>query len=798
LAARADDEYQKQVAIKIVKRGMDTEAIIRRFLNERQILANLDHPNIAKLLDGGTTEDGLPYFVMDYIEGLPIHVYCDTHKRSIVERLKLFQTVCSAVHYAHHHDVVHRDIKPSNILVTAEGVPKLLDFGIAKLLNPDPSFQTKETTSLLRPMTPDYASPEQIRGEPITPASDVYSLGVLLYELLTSHRPYYVKNRTPQEIERTICEEEPKKPSTAISRIEEVPAADGTNRITLTPESVSEARGDQQEKLRRHLAGDLDNMVLMALRKQPERRYASVGQFSEDIQHHLEGLPVIARKDTLWYRSAKFIRRNKASVLSAALASMILPLLGMGIYLLTGRSQIDSIAVLPFINVSADPNVEYVSDGITETLKNKLSQLPNLSVISRSSVSRFKGKELDPHAMGKSLKVQAVLTGKVVQSDDNLFISAELVDVRNNRHIWGDKYSRKLADILALQDEIARQVSDQLRRRLTGEEKKRLSKRYTENIEAYQLYLKGRYFWNKRTEKDMRKSLEYFQQAIEKDPNYALAYAGLADSYNMLARFDALPSKEGFPRGKAAALKALGIDGTLAEAHTSLAHARLFYDWDWSGAERELKRAIELNPNNTSAHQWYTSYLSAMGRHDEAIARAKRAQELDPLSLVINTMVGRTFYFARQYDQAIEQFRKTLELDPNFALAQHFLGQAYEQKGMYDEAFAVFQKGITLSGGRSQMVAFLGHAYAVSGKRGEALKTLDELKELSKRRYVGPYNVALVYAGLGEKDQAFEWLQKGYEERSSELLWLAVIPGFDSLRSDPRFADLLRRMGLPP
>ncbi len=380
LAVRADQAYQKQVAIKILKRGMDSEAIIRRFRNERQILATLDDPNIAKLLDGGTTEDGLPYFVMDYVDGLPINSYCDTHRLSIAERLKLFRTVCSAVHYAHQKQVVHRDLKPGNIFVTAEGVPKLLDFGIAKVLHPEPPFETVESTATgLRPMTPNYASPEQVRGGTITPSSDVYSLGVLLYELLTGHHPYRIKSLTLQEIERVICEEEPERPSIAISRVEEVPGSDGTSGTTITPESVSEARSDQPEKLRRKLEGDLDNILLMAMRKEPERRYASVEHFSEDIRRHLEGQPVIARKDALWYRSAKFIRRKKAHLLTAALTAVILVLAGVGIYLLTARSEIDSLAVLPFVNASADPSMEYLSDGITETLMNKLSQLPNLS-----------------------------------------------------------------------------------------------------------------------------------------------------------------------------------------------------------------------------------------------------------------------------------------------------------------------------------------------------------------------------------------------------------------------------------
>jgi eukaryotic-like serine/threonine-protein kinase len=797
LAFRADDEYQKQVAIKLIKRGMDTDSIIRRFRNERQILANLDHPNIARLIDGGTTEDGLTYFIMDHVEGLPIDAYCDAHKLSIVERLKLFRTVCSAVEYAHQHHVIHRDLKPSNILVTVEGVAKLLDFGIAKVLNPEPPFQTVESVGL-GPMTPDYASPEQVRGETITPASDVYSLGVLLYELLTGHRPYRIKSRTPQEIERVICEEEPEKPSQAIGCIEEVPGSDGTSEITITPESVSATRDGQPEKLRRYLAGDVDKILLMALRKESERRYPSVEEFSEDICRHLEGQPVIARKDALYYRSTKFIKRNKATFIAVALTAVILVIAAIALSLLTARSQIASIAVLPFVNASADPNMEYLSDGITETLMNKLSQLPNLKVLSRTSVFHYKGKEQDPQAVGKSLNVQAVITGKVVQSDDSLSISAELVDVQNNRHLWGDRYTRKLAEILVLQEEITRQISDQLRTRLSGEEKKRLAKRYTENTQAYQLYLKGRYFWNKRTEKDLKKAIEYFEQTIAIDPTYALAYAGLADSYALFgfSLYAALSPREADQKAESAALKALEIDDTLAEAHTALGLIQFRSKWNWLKAESEFKRAIELNPNYALAYQYYALVLASVERQDEALSTIKRAQELEPVSFILNAAVARHLYWARQYDQAIEQLRKTLELDPNFMAAHFRLGLVYEQKGMYEEAIAQFSKARTISENNPFVIAGLGHVYGLSGNRKKAQELISELKELSKRRYVSAYDMAVIYSGLGERDQAFAWLEKAYQERAGSLVYLKVEPVFDPIRSDRRFADLLRRVGI--
>jgi len=375
LAVRADDQYQKQVAIKLVKRGMDTEAIIGRFHNEQQILANLDHPNITRLIDAGTTEDGLSYFIMDYVEGLPIDVYCDTHHLSTAERLKLFRTACSAVHHAHQQRVIHRDLKPSNILVTAAGVVKLLDFGIAKVLRPEPHAGTAECTGMgLRPMTPEYASPDQVRGEALTPASDVYSLGVLLYVLLTGRRPYRIEGRTPQEIERAITDEAPEKPSAAVMKDGGRRAEGGKRKALL---SVLRPRPSSLKEL----TGDLDNIVLMALRKEPERRYASAEQFSEDIGRHLEGLPVIARKDTLAYRSGKFIRRNKAGVLAAtAILWLVMALMGVGIYLRPRGERgiekaIASLAVLPLENLSSDPAQEYFADGLSEALMTDLAQV---------------------------------------------------------------------------------------------------------------------------------------------------------------------------------------------------------------------------------------------------------------------------------------------------------------------------------------------------------------------------------------------------------------------------------------
>jgi TolB-like protein len=491
------------------------------------------------------------------------------------------------------------------------------------------------------------------------------------------------------------------------------------------------------------------------------------------------------------------IKRHRTSV-AAVLAILFIVIAGM-VYatFVGGGKAIDSVAVLPFTNAGADPNTDYLSDGMTESIIYSLSQLPSLKVMSRSSVFRYKGKDTDPQAVGRELGVRAVMTGRVNQRGDNLSVSAELVDARDNRLLWGQQYNRKLSDIFTVQEEIAKEISEKLRVRLTGEEKKQLTKRYTENTEAYQLYLKGLYYWNKRAAEGYKKAVELFEQAIEKDPSYALAYAGLADCYNVLSSYGISSPKESFPKARAAATRALEIDEGLAEAHTSLAFLRYWYDWNWLGAEDEFKKALELNPNYVTAHQWYALELAAMGRMDEALREIKRAQELDPLALIVNVNAGWILYHARQYDQAIVQHRKSLDMDPTFARAHWAISEPYTQEQKYQQAITELLTARQLDD-RPILLAVLGHVYAVSGKRTDAQKIVNELKESSKRTYVDPYFLAEIYTALGERDRAFEELERAYEQRSSWLIWLKVEPKFDSLRPDARFADLVRRIGLEP
>jgi TolB-like protein/Tfp pilus assembly protein PilF len=522
---------------------------------------------------------------------------------------------------------------------------------------------------------------------------------------------------------------------------------------------------------------ELERIINKVLEKDRNLRYQTASDLRADLQ-----------------RLKRDIDSGREAALRAVAPSLRpgLPTRSAGV-----RRGIDSLAVLPLTNSSGDPDAEYLSDGITESLINNLSQLPRLRVTPRSMVFRYKGREADPQTVGRELNVRAVLMGRVLQRGETLNIQAELVDVAAESQLWGARYQRKVSDIFAVQEEIAKEISEKLRLQLTGEEQKRLVKRHTVDADAYQLYLKGRYHWNKRTEEGVKKGLEYFQLAIAKDPGYALAYAGLADSYNMLGVYVG-PPKEAFPRAKAAATKALQIDDTLSEAHTSLAVIKLHYEWVWLEAEQGFKRAIELNPTYAGAHDWYAELLEAIGRTEDALAEVKRARELDPLSLIINTDVGWHYYFQRRYDLALDRLSRALEIDPNFSPAHLFLGQVYVQLSRAEDANREFRKAVSASGASPRYLAGLGYGYARSGNTREAQSVLVDLKELPKRGYVSSLDIAAIYVGLGENDQAFEWLQRAYEERSIFLIFLKVEPMFDPLRSDPRFQDLLRRMNLTP
>jgi TolB-like protein/DNA-binding winged helix-turn-helix (wHTH) protein/Flp pilus assembly protein TadD len=498
--------------------------------------------------------------------------------------------------------------------------------------------------------------------------------------------------------------------------------------------------------------------------------------------------PVVAREP-----GARFRRSVVATVvLTVAIAAF-------GLYWLARREKdsvrpINSLAILPFTNASGDPDAEYLSDGITESLINRFSRLRQLRVVPRTTVFRYKRQEVNVRDLGRKLNVDAVLTGRVLQRGDILNVQAELVNVIDGSQLWGEQYQSELGSLIEVPEEISRVISERLRLQLTGDERNGLTKRYTHDNEAYQLYLKGLYFWNKRTESAVQKAIDYFEEAVEKDPNYALAYAMLSDCHGVLQFHENRAPRESFPRIKAAAIRALSIDDTLAEGHMRLAFVKLHAEWDWKGAEWELRRAIELNPGLAAAHQRYSLCLMATGRTEESLTEIRRALQLDPVSLIINTSVGSLLYLARRYDEAIDQCRKTLEMDPNFANAHLDLGHVYAKTGRYQEALAAFDQARAMS--KVVVTAMQGYVFAVMGQRDEARKLLNELLQESKIRYVSPYYIATIYTGLGDKDQALTWLQKACDDCASRVVLLAVDPLFDDLRPDPRFQGLLKRIGL--
>ena len=535
----------------------------------------------------------------------------------------------------------------------------------------------------------------------------------------------------------------------------------------------------------------------------PRRGYRFIGQI-EKLDGGRNTAELVSGQDdavsTNRSRHLPSFGRARARI-GFAIAIIILGLLALAAWFFFLRPRdgaIQSVAVLPFINASADSNVEYLSDGITESLINNLSQLPNLRVMARSTVFRYKGKDIDPQKIGNDLNVQAVLSGRLLQQGNVLVIQAELMDVKTGTQLWGGQFNRSVESVLALQYDLSSEIAEKLRLKLTGDEKQRLAKRYTEDAEAYQFYLKGRYYWNKRSPEGTRKAVSYFQQAIDKDPSYALAYAGLADAYTYLSFFNLAPPRDAMPRAKAAAMKALEIDEHLAEAHVSLGYISFAYDWEWSAAGQHFDQALALNPTLTRAHNFYPLYLSSRGMSQQALAVAKSALDLDPASPSVSHYLALQLYLARQFDQAIEQCHKTLELDPNFAVAYQVLGQAYLAEGMNREAEPILEKYSALSQGSADSLALLGYSHARLGERNQALRTLEELKATSKKSYVPAFYVAMIYAALEDKDQAFMQLEKGYDERFSRFAYLKLEALWDPLRSDERFSDLVRRVGIPP
>ena len=812
-----DTRLGRLVALKLLPEQF-TEDIsrMRRFQQEARAVSSLNHPNILTIYEIGEVE-GVHFISMEYVDGVTLRQYMSQTRVHLSSVLDISIQIATALCAAHQAGIVHRDVKPENIMVRRDGYVKVLDFGLAKLSEEHTTSTDVDAATV--PMvetepgsiigTYVYMSPEQTRGIPADARADIWSLGVVLYEMIAGRPPFEAATKSDMIV--AILEKEPLPLARYAREVPQELQRIVTKALTKDREERYQTSKDLLIDLRL-LQRELEFEAKLSHSKQPElydeetviesgeHSTADPGARTTVRSGHSTGSLSRSNADIHTSSSAEYIVEGIRHHKRIALAFLALIVLAIGavIYFTKEGPTINSVAVLPLVNATSDPSAEYLSDGITESLINSLSRLPDLKVMSRSSVFRYKGQSADPQAVGSELGVQAVVTGRINQRGDTLTISLELVDARDNSHIWGDQYNAKLSEIISVQGEIAKDISKQFKLKLTREEKKRLTKSYTDNIQAYQLYLKGRYAWNKRTEEELRKGTEYFQQAIDLDPSYALAYAGLADSYNMLADYSVLPPKEAFPRAAAAASKALEMDDTLSEAHTSLAFVKMAYEGDWAGADREYRRAIELNPNYATAHQWYASYLVMMRRFDESINEIKRAQTLDPLSRIINSNLGLHYYYARLYDQAIDQLHKTINLNPDFGLAHFYLGRALVQKGLHKEAITELQKAREMSGEDPETIAELGYAYAMAGRRAEALAVIEELKELSKRRFVLPYFIATIYTGLSDKDQAFAYFEKAYEVSHPGIALVNVDPKFDTLRSDPRFTELVRRIGLAP
>ena len=714
-----DTKLKRLVALKfLLPQAFENAEHRERFIREAQTAAVLDHPNICTIFEIDETDE-LIFIAMAYVEGVSLKDKIRTGPLGAEEALDIAAQVAQGLEAAHKHGIVHRDIKSTNIMVTPANVVKIMDFGLAKMAG---NAEISKTTRSVG--TAAYMSPEQGRGARVDHRTDIWSLGVVMYELLAGELPF--KGEYDAAVVYSLVNED--------------------------PVSIGELRPDLPDSVRR--------IVERAMEKSPEDRFQTAAEMLTSLRSPLKwaGAGTGGRKD---------LRSDK------------------------------SIAVLSFADVSRGRELEYLCDGIAEEIIGALTKLDGIRVVARTSAFSFKGKNEDVRTIARKLNVDTVLEGSVRKADNRLRITAQLINAADGYHLWSERYDRQMEDVFAIQDEITLAIVNKLKVSLLGGEREALVKRSTEDVEAYNLYLKGRYFWNKRTETGYLKSLEYFRQAIDKDPTYAVAHAGIADSYDLLGWYGYLAPEEAFPRARTAAERARELDPTLAEAHASLGWINANYDWDWGAAEREYEKALELNPSYATAHQWYSEFLTYMGRHDESIAEGHKAQELDPLSIIINNDVGQVYYFARRYDEAIAQLRKTLEMDPDFAVAHFLLGLALAQKARHEEAIEEGRIAMTLAGEDDTLIlSQLGVIYALSGKEAKAREVLADLDALSREKYASPFPVALVHAGLGENDEAFEWLGRACDRRDHWVETLKVHPVLDGLRGDARYSKLLLATGL--
>jgi serine/threonine-protein kinase len=758
---RAHDEHlDRNVAIKVLPPGtLADDAARKRFRKEALALSKLNHPNIAIIHDFDT-QGGTDFLVMELVSGVTLNEKLLGGALEEKDVVGLGLQLAEGLAAAHSEGVVHLDLKPRNLRIAVDGRLKILDFGLAKLIELPGEAETESLTRVGVGTLP-YMAPEQLRGGLVDGRTDVWAAGVVLYELSTGRPPF--QERVSTAVADAILHKIPLSPG------RKVPA----------------------------MSARLEDIIMKCLEKDPARRY----QASKELLVDLTRLGAPSRISMAAATRAR-IRRLATVVLSLLVMAGVL----LGALAVVRRRtastdpvRITSLAVLPLANRSGDREQEYFADGMTEQLIAELAQISALRVISRTSAMHYKGSDRRLPDIARELQVDAVVEGSVERSGERVRITVQLISARTDQPLWTKNYQRDLRDVLDLQSEVAGAIAQEIKVKLTPREEARLAGGRRMDPKAYQLYLRGRYHWNQRTEEDLDKALDYFQQARETDPSSPLPYAGLADTYVILASYFRSPEKA-YPLARASAEKALALDETLAEPHAALASYRWGYEWDWADSLREYQQSIALNPSYATAHQWYAESLVRLGRHREAIEEIEKAKALDPLSRVISAVHGYIYYYARQYDRAIVEGQKGLDLDPNFYLGHLFLGWAYEQKGMLREAIAKYQKAMSLPGGNTPEVqASLAHAYARSGRNAEARAILAKVKEQSRQRrtYVDPYYLSVIHAGLDERAQALSRLEEAYQQHSEVLTFVAVDPRFDGLRSDRRFQDLLQRMRLP-
>jgi len=800
-----DAMLDRKVALKILPPELaSNQNRMRRFTQEAKAAAALNHPNIAHIYEIGEHE-GMHFIAMEYVDGSTLREAIHRERIGIPKLLRYLQQVAEGLTKAHAAGIVHRDLKPDNVMITRDGYPKILDFGLAKLtepLRPEPmTSHTEATTEVLsRPLsipglvmgTVGYMSPEQAQGHPVDHRSDIFAFGCLLYEAATGQRAFESEStidtlhkivHTPARLVRDV---NPSAPADLTRIVRRCLAKDPDDRYQSIREAAIELRD-----MRRELEGAIE----METTVPPPSGGTTRSSATADS---VAGTPVSTSPSSAEYLFSG-IKRHKLAT-AGVLAGLVLVGAGLAAYFHARGTEvaIESIAVFPFVNQNQDPDTEYLSDGLTESITNSLSQLSNLRVIPSPSVARYKTKEIDAITAGNELGVRAILTGRILQRGDSLTVNAALIDVRDNKQLWGEQYNRKVADALDVQQEISREISERLRTKLTGEEQKQLKKRDTSNPEAYQAYMRGRYYWNKRTAENVKKAMEQFQQAADKDPNYALAYVGLADCYVTLIEYAGASTPDTIPKSIALAERALQLDASLGEAHTSLGWCYGAGLWQWERGESEFKRAIELSPNYPTAHQWYSLLLRDLARFDESTFEITRAQELDPLSLIIGQNVAQTYLLLdADNTRALKEAKRVLDLDPNYPRGLEVLGWIYLKQGRNSEAIAALQKAVA-AGGDRRILGSLGYALAISGKRADALSVLKQVQAKYERHEALAKDVATIYAGLGDKDQVFVWLEKDFQARAGPLSRIRWEFPFESVRSDPRFTDLLRRMGLQP